>query len=261
MRRLTSPPAGDSTDAVERGSEIDAATIASALEWWRDAGVDTLVAEQPRNWLAPPPARAAAAPVAEAPIVAPALPDEAPPAQLDLFRAWLETSDALPFAAPGAPRLCPSGDPASGLMVIADMPAAEDCAAGTLIAGEAGRLFDRMLAAIGRDRASIYLAGLSCLRAPDGRLADAAFDRCAALARHHVGLAAPRALLLLGDRPAKALTGFAMAQGRGRWHEVATTAGPVLALVTLPPAFLLDRPAMKALAWADLQLFVEGLAP
>jgi DNA polymerase len=144
-------------------------------------------------------------------------------------------------------------------MLLADMPAAEDCAAGTLLSGEAGRLFDRMLAAIGRDRGSIYLASLSCLRSPDGRWNGEASGRCAALARHHVGLAAPRALLLLGDAPAKALLGLGMVQARGRWHEVQTHAGPVKALVTLPPDLLLKQPGLKAHAWADLQMLMQGL--
>jgi hypothetical protein len=30
-------------------------TAASALEWWRDAGVDALVDEDPRDWTAAPP--------------------------------------------------------------------------------------------------------------------------------------------------------------------------------------------------------------
>jgi DNA polymerase len=143
-------------------------------------------------------------------------------------------------------------------MLLADMPAAEDCSAGALISGEAGRLFDRMLAAIGRDRGSIYLASLSCLRSPDGRWSGEASGRCAALARHHIGLVAPRVLLLLGDAPAKALIGMGMAQGRGRWHDIQTHAGPVKALVTLPPDLLLKQPGLKAHAWADLQMLMQG---
>jgi DNA polymerase len=183
--------------------------------------------------------------------------DEELPGQLDLFQAWLAGSDRLSFAAPSAPRICPSGDPASGLMILADMPSSEDCTAGVLIAGETGRLFDRMLAAIGRDRDSVYLAALSCLRSPDGRLTGAPAQQCATLARHHIGLVAPKALLLLGDACSKALLGLSMAQARGRWHEVATHSGPIRTLVTIPPDFLLRQPSHKAHAWADLQMLIE----
>jgi DNA polymerase len=242
---------------MERGSDpLSPADAASVLSWWSEAGVDTIVGEEPRDWLRPAPKRPAAPAMAETVSDFDVSAEELP-GQLDLFQAWLAGSDRLSFAAPSAPRVCPSGDPASGLMVLADMPTALDCEAGTLIAGEAGRLFDRMLAAIGRDRGSIYLAALSCLRSPDGRLTGAPARQCAALARHHIGLVAPRALIVLGDACAKALLGLPMAQARGRWHEIATHAGPIRALVTIPPDFLLKHPGQKAHAWADLQMLIE----
>lgn len=215
-----------------------------------------MVDEAPRDWLRPKAKAAPAAPTVTAP---PAEPQETLPGQLDLFQGWLRDSTSLPFASPTARRICPAGDPASGLMILTDMPAAEDCTTGTLISGEVGRLFERMLAAIGRDRDSIYLASLSCLRSPDGRFTSAAATQCASLARHHVGLAGPRALLLFGDACSKALLGLGMAQARGRWHEIATHAGTVKALVTLSPSFLLNQPAYKAQAWADLQMLMEEL--
>ncbi|HEX8580015.1 MAG TPA: uracil-DNA glycosylase [Allosphingosinicella sp.] len=254
---------------MERGNDpLTPEAAASALSWWADAGVDILIDETPRDWLRPQPKAEVAfaeapAPVARAKAPAPApaapAPEDLPPDQLNLFQAWLKDSASLPFAAPAAARVCPSGDPVSGLMILADMPTAEDCGTGTLISGDAGRLFDRMLAAIGRDRASVYLAALSCLRSPDGRFATDAAKNCATLARHHVGLAGPRAVLLLGDACSKALLGLPMAQARGRWHEIATQAGPVKALVTLSPAHLLSHPAHKKFAWADLQMLIEEL--
>ncbi|QAY78603.1 uracil-DNA glycosylase [Sphingosinicella sp. BN140058] len=256
---------------MERGNEHwTPAAAASVLQWWSDAGVDVLIDEEPRDWLRPQPvpsARAAepapldarrqsAPPAARVP-AAPAAPAEDLPGQLDMFQAYLRTSESLSFAAPAASRVCPAGDPASGLMIVADMPSTEDCGTGTLLSGEPGRLFDRMLAAIGRDRNSIYLAALSCLRSPDGRFSTDSARNCATLARHHVGLVAPKAVLLLGDACAKALTGLSMAQARGRWHEIQTQSGPVKALVSIPPATLLNLPAAKAHAWADLQMLIE----
>jgi DNA polymerase len=142
-------------------------------------------------------------------------------------------------------------------MILADMPSGEDCSAGTLISGEAGRLFDRMLAAIGRDRNSVYLAALSCIRSPSGQLNSEAMKSCAALARHHIGLAAPKSVLLFGDACAKAMLGLSVPQARGRWHDLPTHAGPVKALATIAPRQLLESPRLKALAWADLQMLIE----
>lgn len=231
---------------------LSPAAAASALQWWADAGVDTLVDEEPRDWLRP---KSKVAPAAEAPEPAPAF-----PGQLDLFQAYLRDSGDLAFASPSAPRVCPSGDPASRLMMLTDMPASEDCAAGTLLSGEVGRLFDRMLAAIGRDRNSIYLASLSCLRSPGGGFTGDSASQCTTLARHHVGLVAPKALLLFGDTCGKALLGQSVMQGRGKWHELSTHAGQIPAMITFHPDRLLEQPSFKAAAWADLQMLMQRLS-
>lgn len=233
---------------------------ASALRWWEEAGVDTLVAETPRNWLAPETA-AAAAP-ASADVKAPPTPATQPmPETLDAFRAWLADSESLPYATPSAPRIGPSGDPAAGLMVLVDMPAPEDLAAGHLLAGEPGALFDRMLGAIGLVRDSLYLASLSPIRTPTGMLDGAGASALADIALHHVGLVAPRALLLFGDACAKALIGRPISATRGKWQEIKTKTGPVRTLSTIRPAKLLAVPALKKLAWEDLQMLREELNP
>jgi DNA polymerase len=228
----------------------------SALSWWEEAGVDTIVGEQPRDWLAAP--RPAAAKAAEAP---PPEPAEAFPAELPAFQAWLTATDAIPFASPSVPRLAPAGDPASGLMAITDMPAAEDVAAGAIFSGEAGALVDRMLAAIGLTRETIYLAPFSPIRPPAGRIDAAGVRFLTEAMRHHIGLVSPRALLIFGDSCSRALLGTTMTQARGRWHEVETPAGPVRALVTIRPQELLMQPKLKAHAWADLQMLMEELKP
>ncbi len=219
---------------------------ASALSWWQEAGVDTIVGEEPRDWLNPK---------AKAPEERPAPAPDTLPQTLDAFRLWLATTDLLPFAAPAAARAAPAGDPACGLMVMTDMPAAE----GGLVAGEAGALFDKMLDAIGRSRETIYLAPLSPARTPTGAIDDKSAARLAEIARHHIGLAAPRALLLFGDACGKALVGATVAGARARWHEIRTAAGPIKTLVTIRPEKLVKQPNLKGLAWADLQMLMEEL--
>ncbi len=238
------------------GAAIPLDVAESLLNWWNEAGVDVMVDESPRNWLRPrkiEPAIVEPVPDSRLARVQP----DAFPDQLDLFQAYLRESDALPFATPSSPRVCPAGDPASGLMIMTDMPALEDCGAGTLISGDAGRLFDRMLSAIGKSRETVYLASLSCIRSPDGLLSSDA-GKCATLARHHIGLVAPKALLIFGDECSKALTGLSVMQARGRWHDIQTHAGAIKAIVTFSPSFLLDQPAAKPRAWADLQMLMQG---
>lgn len=229
---------------------------ASAFRWWQESGVDTLVGEEPRDWLNP----AADAPaVAAAPVPEPA---QAPlPGDLDGLRDWLLTGDDVPLARPGTKRVGPAGDPGAGLMVLVDMPSAADVAAGTLLSGEAGALFDRMLKAMERSRSAIYLASLSPVRTATGMLPDGATARLADIARHHIGLVEPRAVLLFGDACAKALLGLPVLKARGRWHEIATAGRSVRALATIRPEKLLGQPTLKKHVWDDLQLLMEGLKP
>jgi DNA polymerase len=219
---------------------------ASALNWWQEAGVDMIVGEEPRDWLDP---KAKSAPAAAPP------PSAVLPDTLEAFHAWLAATADLPFAAPSARRDLPAGDPDSGLMVLVDMPSPE----GGLLAGEAGALFDRMLVAIGRSRETIYLASLSPIRTPAGTIDEGNAARLGEIARHHIGLVAPRTLLLFGDICGKALVGAPVAGARGKWHEIATEKGPVKTLVTIKPEKLDAMPAMKKLAWSDLQMLMEAL--
>jgi len=214
------------------------------LDWWREAGVDWIVDEQPRNWLRP------AKPVPQLPRESPA----ALPETLDALTARLLTAD---FASFGARRLGPAGDSASGLMLIADMPDPGDIEAELIFSGETGRLFDRMLAAIGRDRASIYLATIAPAR-PAGRMDPDTAAALAALARQHIRLAQPRLLLLLGQQACTLLLGESLAAARGRIHRIGEDAIPAIA--TFSPRYLLQHPASKAAAWKDLRLTLEGLS-
>jgi len=225
---------------------------ASALHWWQEAGVDTIVGETPRDWLNPRKAPAVKAGDAHA---------EALPATLGAFQAWLLAGDVPAFGGAPAARVGPSGDPAAGLMVLVDMPAAEDVAAGALLSGEAGQLFDRMLAAIGRDRENLYLASLTPAPSAAGRMEASSLEALGRIARHHVALAAPRALLLFGDACGKALLGLAVGEGRGRWHEFETPDGRIKTLLTIRPEKLLKQPNLKKHAWEDLQRLMEGLKP
>ena len=235
---------------------------ASALEWWRDAGVDTLVDEAPRDWTAappappaPPPRRSGAQTVAEV-VVTPL------PATLADFVAWRSGPDAPEAGWPGM-QIAATGDPSADIMILVDVPDREDGDSGVLLSGAAGRLFDRMLAAIGRSRDSVYLAPMCSVRPLTGRIAPETEARLVEIARHHITLAAPKRLLLLGNAPSRALTGTDVARARGSLHtinlEYGKTAVSIDAVASFHPRLLLERPAEKARAWKDLQMLIAGL--
>lgn len=223
----------------------------STLDWWAEAGVDMLVDECPRDWLARSPAPAVAAPAP--PAAAPAVPDKLPD-DLPAFRRWLLADAKVP--GPVRARHDAMGDPTSGCMVVVDMPEAGDRGTAQLLTGDAGALFDRMLAAIGLDRAHLYLAPFSPARPATGKLDKAACHLLEELMRHHLSLVAPKRVLLLGDAPVCALLGAPVAQSRGRAHPLKVGAHSVSAVASFPPR-LVQGTDLRRSAWADLQLFQE----
>jgi uracil-DNA glycosylase len=242
--------------SVDGWGQEDRRALASAFDWWIGAGVDTLVDEAPRDWLAkaaPPPAAPAGVPEQQ--------PPAALPASLPELHGWLATTDALPGDPPRTQRLAPVGDPASGLMIVLDMPEDADAEAGVLLGGEAGLLFDRMLAAIGRGRESVYIAPLAPARAPGGRIEASTGKRLAEIMRHHIRLANPRAVLTMGDEAAFALLGARVPALRAGLRDLYLDGGTVAAIATFHPRFLLRYPARKADAWTDLRLLMGALRP
>ncbi len=222
----------------------------SALGWWLDAGVDTAIGETPRDWLkpAPPPQlRQPSAP--EAPASTPRTVHET----LDQFRLWLEHSDALPMHGTSRHRILPRGAVQAPVMLLADLPGAEDAAAGQPLSGECWQLAVAMLGAIGLSGEDAYCASLSCFHAPGAKLRGAELEACAEIAREHIRLAQPQRLLLLGNAPAQALLGKDLIAARGHAHKVEG----VRTVATFHPRHLIHRTLDKALAWKDLMLLME----
>jgi len=232
---------------------------ASALDWWREAGVDTLVEDAPFDWLA---AVETAAPLALLAPVAPARAPSPTPAALpdtrEAFATWRLGEDA-PEARWGGVAIAATGPADAELMVFVDCPERDD--RETLLQGETGRLFDRMLAAIGRSRADTALASVCTRRPTTGRVPRDIADRLGEIARHHVALAAPKRLLAMGDAASRALLAMSVADARGRTHPINHKQGKITHVVaTHHPRFLLDRPAAKAETWKDLLMLTGEIA-
>ncbi|MFP5457020.1 uracil-DNA glycosylase family protein [Rhizorhabdus sp.] len=251
------------------GNHASAAELASLMGWWRDAGLDVLAADEPRDWLAPverPAERTANTPVIEPtarPAAMPAAAERpAPPASfpdtLPAFQQWLVTSEKI--AMPMSARVAPMGDPTSGLMVLVDLPEQVDVANGRLLSGPVGELFDKMLGAVNRDRQSLYLSAMAP-GWPTGGVVDRAMGVLfSELARHHVALARPRALLLMGEQPSRAFLGKGFVEARGSVHDVQLPGGATKAVATFHPRTLLQHPQQKRRAWEDLQLLMKLLS-
>jgi DNA polymerase len=218
--------------------------VLAVLDWWRQSGVDVLVDERPHDWLAPR---------------QPSTPPPAETAQTQPLPTTLAQLHGLLAAGEGEPPILPSGDPAAGLMLLAAMPTNFDTPETGLFAGPDGRLLDAVLGAIGRDRSSTYLATVAARRPDGGRIDPAALPEHLRIARRHIALAAPKALLLLGDAAARAMLDLPLAVARGRTHALRVENITVNAVVTFSPQMLLERPARKADCWADLRRLLEEL--
>ncbi|MEG3165778.1 uracil-DNA glycosylase [Sphingomonas sp. PB2P19] len=231
------------------------ALAASTLEWWHDAGVDTLVDDLPRDWLAPPaPLPAAANPAAVAAL--PAAASSEMPALLADFLNW-RTGPAMPESSWGGVSFAATGPATADLMVLVDCPERDD--GETLLSGPAGRLFDRMLAAIGLTRDAVHLASVCAKRPTAGRVQQDVEAQLAAIAQHHVGLVAPKRLLVLGNAASRAILATDLSQARGRLHAFNHKAGQSATVASFHPRFLLEKPAAKAEAWRDLQMLMRDL--
>lgn len=226
--------------------------LSSVLSWWDLAGVDVVVEDTPRDWLARPAPAPAAAPVVTTnlqPETAPA--PETLPDTLEALREWLIKPETLPEL---GPRRCPAqGVIGSTLMLLSDMPDQDDLQAERLFAGAAGQLLDAMLKAIGQSRDDAYIASLAPGRPATGMISGPIEGQLRGIARQHVRLSAPKTLLLMGDPAVKAMTGMNLAQARGKIHQIDLGEQTMPAIATFHPRFLLQQPACKADAWADLR--------
>lgn len=232
-------------------------SAASALDWWQEAGVEVLVEDAPRDWLAEPMA---------APVAFTALPPAAPvhvpaalPDTLADFIAW-RLGDTVPEVEWRGVSIAASGPADADVMVLVDCPDKDDGAAGMLMTGQTGALFDRMLAAIGLSRETIHLAAVCARRPVAGRMPREVEARLAEISRHHIGLVAPKRLLLLGNAASRAILGAEMPGTRGSLHPFNHRRGETGVVASFHPRFLIEKPAAKAEAWKDLQLLMGGVS-
>ena len=155
--------------------------------------------------------------------------------------------------------LLAEGGAASGLILIGEVPDADEDRAGRLFAGASGDLLDRMLASIGLTRTDMLIAPLIPWRPPgDRRVNPAELAACLPFLHRLIALARPRRLLLMGARPARALLGVEtpLARMRGRWLPAVLdgTESPLPVLAMRHPGQLAANPAWRREAWHDLLL-------
>lgn len=258
------------------------------LQWYAAMGVDAIVAGEPRDWFAPEenreanpgfnaaPVRVDASPPAQArtsPLPANIRPiqpqrlvpaDEAEMAARELARtaatlgdlqALVADFDGCPLKATASKLCFARGRTDARVMLIGEAPGRDEDMQGVPFVGRAGKLLDKMLAAIGLSPDDAYITNLVFWRPPGNRTpTPQEVQACQPFLERQIELVSPEILVFLGAAAAKQLTGAAegIMKLRGRWLTYSGAAGQMRAMATLHPAYLLRNPLAKRLAWRDL---------
>ncbi len=145
------------------------------------------------------------------------------------------------------------GDRHADLMVVGEAPGAEEDRTGRPFVGPAGKLLDKMLAAISFERAEVYICNVLKCRPPGNRdpMADEVAS-CDPYLRNQVSLIKPKAICAFGRFAAQTLlrSELSLNRLRGETHDFLGV--PVV--VTYHPAALLRNAQWKRPAWEDLKL-------
>jgi uracil-DNA glycosylase family 4 len=252
------------------------------LDFYLEAGADAFVGEDPVNRFAPveqaaPPPRPArpvldsAMPSRVAQAVAPQAPDEAAiearaaakgATSLEELRPILEKFNGCALKATASQLVFADGNPKAKVMFVGEAPGRDEDIEGLPFVGRSGKLLDRMLAAIGLDRTSVYIANIVPWRPPGNRTPTPQESAiCLPFILRQIELADPDILVCMGGPSAQTLLGIkeGITKTRGRWFTFNSGSREIKAIATFHPAFLLRSPLQKRFAWRDFLAIKKAL--
>ena len=144
------------------------------------------------------------------------------------------------------------GDIHAECLFVGEAPGSDEDAKGEPFVGQAGKLLDNMLAALGMKRGEhVYIANVLKCRPPNNRTPEPReVESCRPYLDRQVALIRPKVIVALGRSAATTLleTEATIASLRGRLHRYRG----VPLVVTYHPAYLLRNLPDKAKAWEDL---------
>ncbi len=258
--------------------------VLELLTFYLEAGVDCALAEEPVNRLSDPdavPAAIETAPPQPVRIVPAAIPmaraETAPAPEaviqsareaartaptLETLRALLENFDGCALRHTATRLVFADGNPQARIMFVGEAPGREEDIEGLPFVGRSGKLLDRMIAAIGLDRTSAYIANVIPWRPPGNRTPTPQETQiCLPFIQRQIELVNPDVLVTLGNPSTQTLlsTREGIMKTRGRWFDYDTGTRTIRALATFHPAYLLRSPSYKRLAWQDLRAIAKAL--
>lgn len=138
----------------------------------------------------------------------------------------------------------------NGVVIVTDMPGADDDAAAKIMAGAAGELLDKMIGAIGMSRESVSIVPMLFWRTPGGRAPTREeLDLARPFVDRVLQMLNPRIIITLGTLAATEIAGVTLPRG----HGVAVDKSGIQIMPIFHPNYLLLKPAAKRDAWVALQ--------
>ncbi|KZM51527.1 uracil-DNA glycosylase [Labrenzia sp. OB1] len=183
-------------------------------------------------------------------------------ATLEDLRRCLESFDGCNLKLTAKKLVFADGDPQAKLMFVGEAPGRDEDLQGKPFVGRSGQLLDRMLAAIGIARASVYIANVVPWRPPGNRTpTPQETEICKPFIKRQIELVNPDVLVFLGAASAKTLLGAqdGIRKMRGRWMTYPGNGREIAAIATYHPAYLLRSPLEKRLSWRDFVSIKEAL--
>ncbi len=180
-------------------------------------------------------------------------------ATLEQLEAFLDGCTRCDLAANRHHIVFGEGDPHAELMFVGEAPGADEDRIGRPFVGQAGKLLDAMIAAMGLRREDVYIANVVKCRPPGNRdPREPEKAACAPFLDRQIELIRPRVLVALGKPAANRLTGTSKPIGalRGRW----LTYRDIPLLATYHPAYLLRNVHGKRAVWEDLKRVLARLS-
>ena len=145
-------------------------------------------------------------------------------------------------------------------MIIGEGPGANEDAEGRPFVGRAGKLLDKMLAAIKLDRTKVYISNVVNYRPPSNRKpTEVEIERYFPYLKSHIEIIDPKILLLLGSTALNTLIGndVVISKARDKWIQKEIGMVKPWIIASFHPAFLMRQPEQKKLSWIDLKMIRE----
>jgi uracil-DNA glycosylase family 4 len=259
-----------------------APSVQQLLAFYLEAGVDCALTDTPVNRLSDPdmvPAARETAtpqPVRTIPAAIPAARSAAAPEAaivsareaartaptLEALRELLEKFDGCALKSTATRLVFADGNPQARIMFVGEAPGREEDIEGLPFVGRSGKLLDRMIAAIGLDRSSAYIANVIPWRPPGNRTPTPQETQiCLPFIQRQIELVDPDVLVTLGNPSTQTLlqTREGIMKTRGRWFDYDTGTRTIRAIATFHPAYLLRSPSYKRMSWQDLRAIAKAL--